>query len=503
MVAVVVVALSVLLLAGVVLWPRPTISPGSSTGGSPVAFSNPESRSGNPVGSETPSPSDFYWNELVTPAAPSARAGAAMAYDPAEGYTLLFGGCPAGGGDYSVHNCTGLGDTWVLESGVWMNLTGSLKGPSPPPRVDAGIAYDATDGSVVLFGGYDGTVLYNDTWTFASGAWSEAHPPLAPSARFSPGMAEYSPDRGVILFGGTIWGTQLGDTWTFQGGVWTHLRPTTAPAPRFSMALSYDPVAQTDLLFAGWNASFGSFDDTWNFANGTWTEDYPSSNPPPQNYPSLVYDSLAGTFVLYGGHAGYAVWPETWGYNRTGWFTFPATSQTPAGRWGTGLSYDPATQSVWLYGGFSEYGGIPSKVLVYYNDTWEFSVGRYSVTFQESGLPPGTRWSVTFGGVTEDSTNASMQFEVPNGTYSFQVLNISGYSDVPTNGRVPVAGVETYLGVLFSASSPSNSTSSSSSGSTGFLEGLGTGAAITATAAVALFTVRRRPRTPLSLGRQG
>jgi hypothetical protein len=112
------------------------------------------------------------WIQLSTPSAPSARAGAAMVYDEADGSTLLFGGCPSWGGVYWSHDCTALGDTWILSNGSWTNVTSSLS-VAPPARADAGIAYDSVDRAVVLFGGFDGTTVYNDTWTYAGGTWTQ------------------------------------------------------------------------------------------------------------------------------------------------------------------------------------------------------------------------------------------------------------------------------------------------------------------------------------------
>lgn len=50
----------------------------------------------------------------------------------------------------------------------------------------------------------------------------------------------------------------------------------------------------------------------------------------------------------------------------------------------------------------------------------------YNLTFEETGLPNGTFWFASisndsFGGNTTATTNSSLSFEVPNGTYSFTV----------------------------------------------------------------------------------
>ena len=48
-----------------------------------------------------------------------------------------------------------------------------------------------------------------------------------------------------------------------------------------------------------------------------------------------------------------------------------------------------------------------------------------ATTFTETGLPKGTRWSVTYNKTTESSTLSSISFSVFPGTYSFNVSNVT------------------------------------------------------------------------------
>ena len=43
---------------------------------------------------------------------------------------------------------------------------------APSPRYDAGMAYDAARGQVVLFGGQDAFSFFGDTWTWDGAAWT-------------------------------------------------------------------------------------------------------------------------------------------------------------------------------------------------------------------------------------------------------------------------------------------------------------------------------------------
>lgn len=106
--------------------------------------------------------------------------GAAMAYDAADGYVVLFGGLI---GQFKIGNAVYdqcASDTWTYKDGDWLNL--SIAGP--PPSCAPAMAYDSSAGVVVEYGGvdeYDPSCqceqVWNQTWTFSRGAWSELQIP--------------------------------------------------------------------------------------------------------------------------------------------------------------------------------------------------------------------------------------------------------------------------------------------------------------------------------------
>ncbi len=77
----------------------------------------------------------------------------------------------------------------------------------------------------------------------------------------------------------------------------------------------------------------------------------------------------------------------------------------------------------------------------------------YTVTFTESGLPSGTSWSVTFNGKTSTSTSSTVSFSVVDGTYSYTIGAVSGYTSSPSSGSVTVSGSAQGVSIGFSASS--------------------------------------------------
>ncbi|HEV2165452.1 MAG TPA: YncE family protein [Thermoplasmata archaeon] len=124
----------------------------------------------------------------------------------------------------------------------------------------------------------------------------------------------------------------------------------------------------------------------------------------------------------------------------------------------------------------------------------------YQLEFDESGLPFGTPWAVSIGGPPISSTTSRIAFNAPNGTYSYIVEPVAGYSGdrsgtLALNGSgsvVPVVFVAVYALTFRETGLPAGTawsvsigaaTNSSSTSTIGFLEPNGT----------APFTVRPVP----------
>jgi hypothetical protein len=67
-------------------------------------------------------------------------------------------------------------------------------------------------------------------------------------------------------------------------------------------------------------------------------------------------------------------------------------------------------------------------------------IPEYNVTFYESGLQPGTTWSVTLNGSTVFSTSNIITFSEPNGSYSYEISEIPGYKSNNYSGTILVEG---------------------------------------------------------------
>jgi hypothetical protein len=115
-------------------------------------------------------------------------------------------------------------------------------------RAEGAMAYDAATRTVVLFGGWNGSSDLGDTWTWNGTTWTKQHPAVHPSARFGAAMAYDAATRTVVLFGGS---GVSGDTWTWNGKTWTKRHPATSPPARVDAMMAYDAATRTVVLFGG------------------------------------------------------------------------------------------------------------------------------------------------------------------------------------------------------------------------------------------------------------
>jgi len=84
-------------------------------------------------------------------------------------------------------------------------------------------------------------------------------------------------------------------------------------------------------------------------------------------------------------------------------------------------------------------------------------IKKYSVTYTESGLPSGTSWSVTLNGSTLSSNTNTISFTVSNGTYSYSIGSVNGYTASSSSGFITVNGANVNQTIIFKAvATPTN-----------------------------------------------
>ena len=178
-----------------------------------------------------------------------------------------------------------------------------------------------------------------------------------------------------------------------------------------------------------------------------------------------IYHANAGSFTVNGASltesVSFALYKYSITFTETGlpsdttWFV-NITGQTSSGLLSAGSSF-----TVELTNGTYYYLiGTPHKI--YATNTYEFQViGKalseaitfskvlYNVTFTETGLKSGTSWSVTFDGLTQNSTNSSIIFTAVNGSHTYKIGNVSGYTVSPTSGSPLINGKNVSIFIAF------------------------------------------------------
>ncbi|MCI4319168.1 MAG: PKD domain-containing protein [Thermoplasmata archaeon] len=178
------------------------------------------------------------------------------------------------------------------------------------------MAYDPIDQEVILFGGSNRSVTFNDTWAYAGGSWTQLHPSSAPPADALGTLTFDAADGYLVLFGGGSGTTLLPSTWTFSGGRWAQVLSTAPPQGRFQAGADYDPELGGIVLFGG-NGDYGVYSDLWLFSRGGWSELAANTSIGYHDEAPICWDSVDRMVLLFGGLAGYVgggATQVTWGY---------------------------------------------------------------------------------------------------------------------------------------------------------------------------------------------
>jgi PKD repeat protein len=334
--------------------------------------------------------SPSFWTNITSGPAPSARYGAAMAYDPMNHETVLFGG---GDGKYGIGSWGAHNDTWVYRNGTWSNISASV-GPAPPARFDANLVYDPKDGYLDLIGGSTAgqsaacDANCNDTWAFSGGHWSRLSTPWSYGLRYvnSAGGASAvydSTDGYILVLQSYTGGSTQGTTWSVTGSTWTDLSfnrstNTTLISPNYYWpVLVNDPAAGGVLLFGGdqlvavnqWELS----PFTWFYSRGSWTNITSNSTltPPAADMAAAAYDAADQAVLLLDG-------ASTWEWKSSQW-TNVTSSPSPQGLLKASMTWDGQDNVTLLFGGEGRTNGT--------NSTWEWSGSPFITGLTVGGSP--------------------------------------------------------------------------------------------------------------------
>jgi hypothetical protein len=241
------------------------------------------------------------WTRLQTTTTPPIREDAPMVYDAADGYILLFAGVNEGNStNYLYYN-----DTWTFKSGKWTML---LTTQAPTARGAPGLVYDPASGYTLLFGGSTDYFSVNgaqsDSWKYERGTWTQLYPSGSSDHRDDFGLVWDPAIAGDLFYGGWdpggVCGNDQNDTRIYRQDVWREVWPLNSPGERSAFGLDYDPIVGSVILFGG-KENLGASPEagcgTPVFLNDTWQYSLtqPSTNNG-QNGSSLPFSSS----LMYG-----------------------------------------------------------------------------------------------------------------------------------------------------------------------------------------------------------
>ncbi|MBL8723154.1 MAG: hypothetical protein JNK49_03870 [Planctomycetes bacterium] len=326
-------------------------------------------------------PTSIRWTALPNPGAgtgvvdPPSRIRAGTCYDEAHARLVWFGGqLLDNGGNYgavvnTVHDRTATSG-WVLRPVA----------QRPVGVIEAGLAYDASLGRTLLYGG--GTQFAGisaRTWSYDGATWQD-HGNSAIGARMRHGLVHW---RGftTILFGGeTGSSNQHNDTLGWTGTDWVPLIVGNSPPPTSFVRMVYDSVRQRVVMHGGYVTRQGVYGqvstETWElrslgFGAFTWDLRTTIGTPPPLHQPAMAYDERRQRVVLFGGDYSWEnASNEHWEYEGVaGRWTRVFPPQLPPPRLLHAMSYDVARGVVLVHGGARRFfgGGFMS-----YDDLWEY-----------------------------------------------------------------------------------------------------------------------------------
>ena len=242
---------------------------------------------------------------------------------------------------------------------TWQKLEPGNEGPGP--RYQHAMAYNAATNQVFVFGGRDGSQVYNDVWVLdlATLSWRRlaVEASSAPPARFSAViMVDTAAEKLYVTTGQQQGGSVLGDIWRLdlQTEIWEDL----------SSAAGEGPVARYGAAGGELNGNlvvthgFGTtrYDDTWlfNTTSRQWENITPAGEVPLKRC-LLAAATTAGGLVLHGGcSSGFGPCPQddTWVLDTAGqtWRQISGDVQ-PAGRQHHSLTSLGDQNRVILFGG--------------------------------------------------------------------------------------------------------------------------------------------------------
>jgi hypothetical protein len=304
------------------------------------------------------------WVMLNTKSNPPNSLGGAIAYMASSGKAVLFGGRTD--------------KKWLDETWIWDGQDWSQDHPAnqPPAREKLTMAYDRARNKIVLFGGAMSTTLFDDTWEWDGQDWHLMNPRHRPLARCCHAMAYDSVQKKMIVYGGydSTRKVFLNDAWAWDGTDWTEVTCCGLPAMSGHAMIDLPDVKEViSVQTSGWG--------TWVWDGSTW-KDAAMESPPARSEGKLAYDTQHDWAVFFGGSQKEQLLNDVWILDGEQWLQLSLADNPPA-RWGHVIFYDAGRDTIIIFGGVNGEG----KIL---NDTWELNLPDDLSNFVVTAAPQAT-----------------------------------------------------------------------------------------------------------------
>lgn len=361
---------------------------------------------------------------------PSARTGAAIAYDTARQRAVLFGGLGS----------TRLGDTWEFDGANWAPMSDT----GPSPRSEHAMGYDPIREQVVLFGGNTGSgAVSGETWIWNAKGWMLAST-TGPAPRDRAAMVWEPNLGGLLLHGGAIsTGAANNQTWLWNGSSWSQI--ATGPT-RSSHAMAYSPVLDRVVLYGGSGAGVNQV--AWAWDGAAWSQ-IGATGPTTATEHAMIYDPDSTRIVLMGATASDAA---VWLFDGQAWQRVANAANTARGRTNLVTWRDETRRRIMIYGGTTsastretwEYRGVGGPVVAS-APAWQVScragVASFTVQLAAGQTASGVTWLRDGAAISDGPTPwGSMIQSTESADGLTHTISITGVTDNDSGGYQCVLG---------------------------------------------------------------
>jgi hypothetical protein len=260
---------------------------------------------------------------------------------------------------------------------------------TPMPRAGASAAYDAANGTIVMFGGANRSGVLGETWTWDGAGWRLHHPKTSPPAREFAYMGFDPETRRVVVFGGLscpppgidellgceyqTHSTALADTWTWDGSDWSVLETRHVPQVLGFRCCFGGAAADTrhgELILVTVAPNDPDFmAQTWVLKDRDWQRLHPKHSPLAQEFSNPAFDSVSGGLIVQQDVGPHGMCPSTgcvdrphlrydtsWSWDGSDWNDLGRSVNTPHG-YGNLLSVGQHGLLLIVAGGFVHWNG--------------------------------------------------------------------------------------------------------------------------------------------------